>query len=180
MKSSLICVLRRGTLLLALLMLSPALLASCGKIYASPAVIIDALCSLEAGLPAGTVYFSEADEGSKGYLPPEMLSVTYGVPESFDGIEKAAVRPSGTGHPCEFAVFLCTDPNAAEDVALFCTQRIESLLKNARAAAALCNMSYEDYTEYVKGATVTVSGRYVALIISSDPKEAGRAFIRAT
>ena len=154
-------------------------LSACSPTSVSPKEIVDRLCDAEIGLPSGTVYSTDALAKSPGFLSPQLLAVTYGIPLDFDGIESASVRLSGVRHPTEFAVFLCKDANAAEDTSLFCRQRISSLLKNASSSAPLCNMSVEDYNRYLSGAFVAVSGRYVALIISSDPSEARRAFIKA-
>ena len=153
--------------------------SSCSSRPTSPQSIIRHLCESEVGLPSGSLYFSDAAEGSAKSLEKELLAVAYGIPIDFDGIESAAIWLSSVRHPCEFAIFLCKDANAAEDISLFCNQRIRSLMQNASLSAPLCNMSTAEYREYISGAFVTVSGRYVALIISSDPDSARRAFIKA-
>ena len=155
------------------------LAASCGKVPPSPQSIVTAICSAEAPLPVGRLYYSDAPEGSEEYLPFELLSDAYGVPFDYDGIEKAAVRLSANGHPAETAVFLCKNGNAAEDVALFCRSRISTLSRNALFSSKACGMALEEYESYLASASVTVSGRYVCLIISSDPAEARRAFLGA-
>lgn len=144
-----------------------------------PNDIVSEICLAEADIPSGTVYFSEAPEGSDGYLTAELLFTAYGIPKSFDGIESAAVRLSNSGHPFEIAVFLCMDANSAEDIALFCRSRIKTLLRNSLFTSKQCGMSKEEYESYLSEASVTVSGRYVALIVSSDPKHAKRIFINA-
>lgn len=152
---------------------------SCSPQKASPKDIVERLCGAEARLPAGTAYSTDADEDSPHFLRRELLAVTYGIPLDFDGIESGAIWLSGFRHPCEFAVFLCKDANAAEDISLFFNQRIRMLKKSSSISAHMCKMTVEEYTDYVSGATVTVSGRYVALIISSDPRTARRAFLKS-
>lgn len=153
-------------------------LCACAPVR-SPVDIVNEICLAEAGIPAGELYFSEAPEGSESFLPPELLSSAYGIPFDFEGIESAAVRLSANGHPFEVAVFLCKDAGSAEDVALFCRSRIKVLLRNSLFTSDQCGMSREDYEDYLSGASVTVSGRHVALIISSDQSRARRIFIGA-
>lgn len=150
--------------------------SSCAGLPTPPKDIIDTLC-LGAELPSGTVYFTEAGDGY--VLMRELLAVTYGIPLDFDGIESAAVRLSSFKHPCEIAVFLCKSARAVEDISLFCSGRIRSLLDNASASSSLCEMSYEEYVSYVNGGLVVVSGRYVALIIAPDVQRLKRTFIRS-
>lgn len=168
---------------LALLLAAAHLLifaAACGKSSkVSPEELVLSMCRKEAGLPAGTLYSSDAPEGSSGYLPPTLLLSAYGIPVDFSGIEKAAIRLSERKHPCEFAVILCRDGRKAEDIALFFRSRLELLERNSATAALLCGMTYEEYIFYVSNATILISGRYVALIVSSDPSAAKRAFFGA-
>lgn len=155
------------------------LTVSCKSAPASPESAVRAMCAAEAMLPAGQIYHSDAPEGSPEYLPPELLASAYGIPKDYAGIEKAAVRLSGNGHPSEFAVFLCKDANTAEDVALFCRNRIASLALNSSFSSKLAEMSKEEYDGYLSSATVAISGRYVAFIISSDVPTAKKAFLKA-
>ena len=166
----------KRSLLILLIILTA--LQSCTVKNTEPREIILRLCEAEAGLPSGQIYSTDADEGSPHHLRPELLTVTYGIPIDFDGIESGAVWLSGVRHPVEFAVFLCKNANSAEDISVFFNQRIKNLQKNAYLSAPLCDMSVENYKEYLSGASVTVSGRYVALIISSDPHNARRAFLK--
>jgi hypothetical protein len=168
---------RRIALLLASLFLFLSLCACTPT--RSPEAIVKEICLAEAGIPAGELYFSEAPEGSESFMPPELLSSAYGIPFDFEGLESAAVRLSANGHPFEVAVFLCKDAGSAEDVALFCRSRIKLLLRNSLFTSKQCGMSKEAYESYLSGASVTVSGRHVALIISSDPIRARRIFAGA-
>ena len=162
-----------------LILAAAVLFASCKRIITPPESIVHAMCAAEAMLPAGNIYYSDAPEGSEGYLPSALLAAAYGIPDGYEGIEKAAVRLSGGGHPCEFAVFLCKDAKAAEDVSLFCKNRIRSLTLNSAFSSNLTSMTKEEYDGYLSSASVVISGRYVAFMISSDPPSAKKAFLRA-
>ena len=154
-------------------------IVSCRSVPTAPDGAVRAICAAEAMLPAGQLYHSDAPEGSPEYLPPALLATAYGIPDGYGGIEKAAVRLSGNGHPCEFAVFLCKDADTAEDVSLFCKNRLRSLSLNASFSANEIGMSREEYDAYLSSAAIIISGRYVAFIISSDVPAARRAFIKA-
>ena len=162
-----------------LILAAVVLFASCKRIITPPESIVNAMCAAEAMLPAGNIYYSDAPEGSESYLPSALLAAAYGLPDGYEGIEKAAIRLSGGGHPCEFAVFLCKDANSAEDVSLFCKNRIRSLTLNSAFSSDLVGITKEEYDGYLSSATVVISGRYVALIISSDPPTAKKAFLKA-
>ena len=155
------------------------LIVSCKSAPVPPEKAVSAMCEAESMLPSGSLYYSDAPAGSENYLPPALLASAYGIPIGYSGIEKAAVRLSGNGHPCEFAVFLCKDANTAEDVALFCRNRVAALSLNSSFSSKLAGISKEEYDSYISSATVVISGRYVALIISSDAPVAKRAFLKA-
>lgn len=137
------------------------------------------LCESESGLPGGTLYSSEAREGSQNFLSYDILISAYLFPKDFAGLRSAAVWLPSQGYPYEFAVFICESNSAAEDVALFCRNRLDILNRYAAEAAAFCGMSYDDYVDHIRNAAVLKSGRYAALIISSDPDSAKRAFYSA-
>lgn len=153
-------------------------LISCGSPPGAEEVVAR-LCKTEADLPMGTLYSSEAHEGAQNYLSHDILFSAYLFTKDFKGICSAAVWLSSQGYPCEFAVFFCESNYAAEDVALFCHNRLEILNRYAREAADFCGMSYDDYASQIRNASVLRSGRYAALIISSDPDEAKRTFFSA-
>lgn len=149
-------------------------LPSCGDSTTAPE-IIDALLENEIAPPACEKYYSDARIGSSSYLSPQLLSVAYGIPDGFDGIISAAVCLSSAGRPCEFAVFQCKSRAYTEDVALFCRGRIDSLKRNASSSAKFIGMTREDYLRYINNSAVVISGRWVALIISSDTQSALKA-----
>lgn len=139
---------------------------------ATPREAVDALYEKEIAPPACKKYYSDARVGSPEYLSPEILSAAYGITDSFDGLISAAICTSPSGRPCEFAVFYCKSRAAAEDVALFCRGRIDTIKRNAAASAVFVGISLEDYMSYINNAAVIISGRWVALIISSDTPSA--------
>jgi len=156
--------------LLSLLMVLPLLLMSisCSRKEVTPTELVLALSGIELPLPDGQVYRTDAAEGDQAYLPWEMLTAAYGFPSEYDGIISAAIWLSTFCHPCEFAVFHCKTDKSAEDVALFCRVRTDILKSSAAEAASFCGLSADEYLGYVNNAAVIISGRYVALIISSD------------
>lgn len=141
---------------------------SCAAQTEDPLDVVMTLSEKEISLPVGRIYHSSAPEGSESYLSNEMLSSVYGIPTDYEGILSAAARLSSFSHPCELAVFLCKNTSSAEDVALFFRERVDTLTREADYAASFCGLSTEEYLEYVRNAAVIISGRYVALIISSD------------
>ena len=145
---------------------------SCSAREISPAELVSLLANSEVSLPNGRILQTDAPVESDAYLSRKMLTVVYGIPSDYDGIISAAIRLSSFSHPCEFALFLCNSSECAKDIALFCRGRIDTLTRVAAEAAEFCGLSIEEYLQYVKNATVIISGRYVALIVSSDVKAA--------
>jgi hypothetical protein len=157
------------------------LFLSCtGREKTLPVDIVRALVDAEIRLPSGALYFSEAPMGTSNHLPRELLLSAYGPGIDFDEIESMAIRLSSGTHPCEFSVFLCKSSDAALNNAVFFRQRIEALKKGAAGASKKCGMTTDEYLEYLSNALVVTSGRYVALIISSDTPSAERIFRRIT
>ena len=162
----------------AIALIFSIMLQSCSA-NPSPHDIVSALSANETSLPPGRIYYSEANEGSDGYLPSSLLSAVYGIPDGFGGIQSCAIRLSSFFHPCEFAVFLCDSPNTAHSVATFCRQRLDTLKRSALSSSSMCGMTAEEYLSYLENAVVLISGRYVSLIISSTPTSAKKAFCMA-
>lgn len=167
--------------LICLIMCLSALLTSLSGCAAktAPEKVVSALCENEIGLGGGRIYYFSAHEGDEGYLPDDMLLSLYGFDRGLSGLSDGAIYLSGFYHPCEFAVFVCESTSTAEDVALCLRNRIDTLRKSAALAAPFCDMTVEEYRAYIESAAVVISGRYVALIISSDAPSAKRAFYRA-
>lgn len=161
-------------IILAALILSAA---SCGR-RAAPVEIVNALMEVESSRSAGATYTSESREGQKDYLSPRLLASAYGIPPEFDGIISAAIHLSPFGYPFEYGAFYCKSPACAEDVALYCRERIDTLTENAADSARFIGVTVNDYLNCLRNATVIISGRQVVLIISSDTAAAKRALYR--
>ena len=123
----------------------------------------------EIGLPAGQVYLASAPKESEAYLAPDLMAALYGegeLPWQLSLLEDYGLFLSTAQHPCEFAVFRVRARSDTDDVAAMCLSRLD----------ALC-IHYKDtqYASYTQNARVVVIGKYVLLLISSDPDHALRA-----
>ena len=136
----------------------------------------------EADRSLGSVSFFSlsVEKGSEEYLSDEMLLSLYGFDRSLSGLSGGAVCLSPFYYPFEIAVFECESTLCAEDVALAFNNRIEALRKNSTVAAPFCDMTADEYRAYIDDARVLISGRYVALIISSDTSAVVKEFLRFT
>ena len=145
------------------------LLCSCAKEHATAAQVLDALVAAEIGLPAGQIYLSAAPEDDASYLSPELMAALYGegeLPWQLSLLEDYGLFLSTAQHPCEFAVFRVRARSDTDDVAAMCLSRLDAL-----------HIHYKDtpYASYTQNARVVVIGKYVLLLISSDPDHALRA-----
>ena len=145
-----------------------------------PKEVISAMLETELELLSGRVYSLSEEKGSDGYLSDEMLLSLYGFDRGLSGLVGGAVCLSSFYAPFELAVFLCDSTACTEDVALCFKNRLTVLYNNAVTSSAFCEMTAEEYRAYINGAAVVISGRYVALIISSDTEAVRRAFLSAT
>ena len=125
-------------------------------------------------------YSLDAEKGSENYLSDEMLLSLYGFDRSLSGLVGGAVCLSPFYYPFELAVFECASTLCAEDVALAFKNRLTTLRKSATVAAPFCDMTAEEYRAYIDDARVLISGRYVALVISSDAAAVVKEFLRST
>ena len=151
--------------------------ASCAAV--PPENALDALVDSEIGKMGGSIYSLSADESEREYISDTALASLYGFDRTLDGLSGGAVYLSDFCHPVEFAVFLCHSTHTAEDVAMYLKKRVNILYENASKSARFCGMDEGEYRAYIKSAEVVISGKYVALIISSDVGTAKRAFYRA-
>ena len=154
-------------LLLALSIL--LLLCACAKEQATAAQVLDALVKAEIGLPAGQIYLSAAPEDDASYLSPDLVAALYGegeLPWQLSLLEDYGLFLSTAQHPCEFAVFRVRARSDTDDVAAMCLSRLDALRIHYK------NTQYASYTQ---NARVVVIGKYVLLLISSDPDHAQRA-----
>ena len=154
--------LRAPLLLLSILLL----LCSCAKEQATAAQVLDALVAAEIGLPAGQIYLSAAPEDDASYLSPDLVAALYGEgepPWQLSLLEDYGLFLSTAQHPCEFAVFRVRARSDTDDVAAMCLSRLDALRIHYK------NTQYASYTQ---NARVVVIGKYVLLLISSDPDHA--------
>ena len=155
------------------LLILPLLLCACARTDASPEQILSALLDAEIGLPAGQVYLASAPQDCEAYLAPDLMAALYGEgepPWQLALVEDYGIFLSTAQHPCEFAVFRTYARSDTDDVAAMCCARLDALrihYKNTQYAA--------QYAHYVQDARVVVIGKYVLLLISSDPDHALRA-----
>ena len=156
--------------------------SSCSR--ASPPVgaetVILAMIKTEGDLPAGKIFSvatSTTSATGSSELSPALASALYGqefsrliYPDDAGGdvpITDMAVYLSAAKHPCELAVFRCSDADTARSVAKHCLARLDTV-KNA------WRNSENGYREYVDCAEVTIIKNYVLLAISSHPELAFR------
>ena len=152
-----------------ILMICLCLLVGCAKENATAAQVLDALVGAEIGLPAGQIYLGSAPKDSDAYLPPDMIAALYGqgeLPWQLSLAEDYGIFLSTAQHPCEFAAFRCYARSDTDDIAAMCLTRLDAL-----------RIHYKDtqYASYTQNAQVVVIGKYVLLLISSDPAHALRA-----
>ena len=145
------------------------LLCACAKEQATAAQVLSALIDAEIGLPAGQIYLSAAPEDDAAYLSPDLVAALYGegeLPWQLSLLEDYGLFLSTAQHPCEFAVFRVRARSDTDDVAAMCLSRLDTL-----------RMHYKDsvYAAYLQNARVVVCGKYVLVLISSDPEHALRA-----
>lgn len=135
--------------------------------------ILSAVTKAEIGLPAGKFYSSKAQKGDSEYLASTLIASLFGggaYPEvAKDWIEVALYLSVGN-HPCEFAIILCQNRDAAHDTAkLFCS----------RLSAIKITKNEANYEETIANAKVAVNGNFALLIISSDPENAMKIIQRS-
>ena len=120
----------------------------------------------EIGLPAGKFYSSKAQKGDSEYLSSTLIASLFGggsYPAVAEDWIEVALYLSVGNHPCEFAVILCQNRDAAHDTAkLFCS----------RLSAIKITKNSAEYENMITNAKVAVSGNFALLIISSDPENA--------
>ena len=135
--------------------------------------VIAAMTEKEIGLPVGSYYSSSVPEGDDEYLSASLISSLFGngsLPKiSEDWLDCALFLSLGES-PCEFAVILCSSRDAAEDTAA---------LFHSRLAAVRITKTAPQYAQMIENASVTITGNYAILIISTDPENALRAAKKA-
>lgn len=128
--------------------------------------VLAAITNEEISLPAGKYYSLSAHEGDEKYLSDALISSLFGngsYPTVAEDWLDCALYLSLGNHPCEFAVILCRDRDAAEDTArLLCS----------RLSAIKITKTDPQYAQILENASVSIRGNYALLIISTDTKNA--------
>lgn len=134
--------------------------------------ILDAMTQAEIGLQSGKFYSISANKGEEEYVSESLLAALFGggsaVTLREHWLDLALFLPFGE-HPAEFAIILCRDRDTAIDTA-------KAL--NSRLAAIRVTKTAEQYKSIIDNAKVTVIGNYALLVISTDPDQAVRVFMK--
>lgn len=141
------------------LIISLLSLSSCAKESLSAEELLSALKKELPSLSYGTLYLSDADEGTEHYMSSALFSVIYG-----DGsepplhlIEEYAIYLSSFLVPCELAVFKCYSSSDAPKIEKMCLLRISFLKKHFKGS---------EYEAALDAAAIVRSGRFVIFAIS--------------
>ena len=135
--------------------------------------VVAAMTEAEIGLPAGRYYSTSECEGDDEYLSSSLIASLLGngsLPTVTSDWLDCAFFLSLKESPCEFAVILCSSRDAAEDTAA---------LFHSRLAAIRITKTAPEYSQMIENASVTVTGNYAILIISTDPSSALKAAKKA-
>ncbi len=169
-------------LLLAVLLTAALALSACGRGTPPPSAA-EVLASMQAAmrasaqaLPDGRVYTRAVAPTDPAYLSDTLLSALYGeaargllsadaVAEGVAPINDAAIFLSESPHPCELAVFRCSDARGTATAAKLCRARLEAI---RRAWAGT------EHEELVERGAVVVEGAFVMLVVAEDPGRASK------
>ena len=160
---------RRSAALFLVIVLLISSLFSCsnfGSAHARCRKVVAAMTAAEIGLPAGKYYSLSALEGEEEYLPKSLMASLFGkgsLPEVATDWLDCAVFLSIKDSPCEFAVILCSNRDAAEDTAA---------LFYSRLVAIKVIKTTPEYSAMIENASITITGNYAIFIISTDPATA--------
>lgn len=176
---------------LILLMTAPACAGStacagnsaCAGHDAPPPAAVEVLAGMQSAvlsLPSGVVYARTYPADHPSYLTGTLLSALYG--EAARGIAEAGTD-SGTGdstaeqtvppvndaalflplamHPCELAVFRCSDARATATAAGLCRARLDEI-RNAWEGT--------EWAALTERGCVAVEGSFVLLVVADDPQ----------
>lgn len=167
--------LRRGVLLLLVILLLQMLTASCDSRERVPTgAILSAMLACERDCPAGTIYSTAAEEGESGYLSEALCAALYGngaVPSEWMLVESASIFLSAA-HPAELAVFRCGSLRDAEILSKLCARRLAVLRGYFQGS---------EYEAYTAGGRVVILDNCVLMVVSSDADRAiaeARAVLR--
>lgn len=135
--------------------------------------VVAAMTEAEIGLPTGRYYSLSAPEGDDEYLSAPLIASLLGngsLPTVAADWLDCAFFLSLKDSPCEFAVILCSSRDAAEDTAA---------LFHSRLAAIKITKTAPEYSQMIENSSVTITGNYAILIISTDPSSALKAAKKA-
>ncbi len=135
--------------------------------------ILAAVADGETGLPSGKFYSLSAPEGDEEYLSDSLVSALFGGGSyptvGADWLDCALFLSIGN-HPCELAIILCQNYDAALDTAR---------LMNDRLSAIRITKTAPEYAAMLDSAKVAVKGNYTLLLISSDSENALKIFMKS-
>ena len=147
------------------------LLPSCGQKNSSPREILDELMAVSGELPEGTVFLSDAEEGSEEYLSPTLLRAMYGeeAEEEFEAVEDSALYLSSFAAPYEIAVFRCYSATDARRIEALCLYRADEIRVALRET---------DFYSLIDSLRVLCRGKTVILMLTAEPDETERLALR--
>lgn len=131
-----------------------------------PLLVLSQMLSYERDCPAGVIYHTGAGEGEAGYFSDSLCAAFYGdgeAPPEWASVAEFAIFQSTAATPTELAVFRTSSRAEAKEVAEMCTRRLW-VLRRFYAGS--------EYEAYAFGGSVTVFGKYVVSVVSSDVETA--------
>ena len=168
-----------------LCLLTVVLLAGCAPLRSAPPVrasdVLTSMCRAEAALPTGSIWERRVnaaagdDTASSSQLTDALFSALYGseclswleTTCHSDGtveaplVDEVAVFLATVQHPCEMAVFRCTDSAGAVAAAKQCRRRLDLIRQTWRGS---------DEEAFCGRGCVEVVDNYVLLVVASDPE----------
>lgn len=166
---------KRSAALFFAILLFFCMLISCAEQESPPSCreILSSVAEAEIGLPSGKFYSMTAEKGDDEYLSESLISSLFGG-GSYPTVAKdwldCALFLSIGNHPCELAIILCQNHDAALDTAR---------LLNDRLSAIKITKNAPEYAKMIDSAKVTVKGNYAILLISSDSENAMKIFMKS-
>ncbi len=165
-----------SVLLLSVLLPAALLLTACAQETPPPSAA-EVLASMESAMdataqihPEGVVYDRALSSDEPTYLSDTFFSALYGEAArglltaeeegGYRAVNDAALFLSVSPHPCELAVFRCSDTRAAATVAGLCRARLDTV---ARGYAK------SEWAEIAQRGQIAVEGCFVLLAVTEDP-----------
>jgi hypothetical protein len=145
----------------------------------SAEVVLEAMQGGEGNRMNGILRTRSGSPNDPAYLTDVLLSALYGEAargwlSDHDGgsplINDAALLLPAARHPCELAVFRCSDVRGVATVATVCRARLDAIRRAWQGS---------EWEDVVENATVAVEREYVLLIVAPDAESAFAAARRA-